>query len=166
VLFEHLDEIVGRDRVVMCPVAVPVSRGCANKEPRSWTGQYRQWLSRGEAVEAILPEAFAIVREAARRTIGLRHHDAQLMGGPVLHLGMVAEMRTGEGKTLTATLPAYLATMSGQPVHVMTRMTTSPGPGLDAAGVRIPGATSRPAGYLAQTRSGDATRRVCSGRGR
>ncbi len=92
----------------------------ADDEFRSCTGQYRQRLSRGESAAALLPEAFATVREAARRAIGLRHHDVQVMGGAVLHLGMIAEMRTGEGKTLTVTLPAYLAAVSGQPVHVMT----------------------------------------------
>ena len=98
----------------------PAAQACADHELRSRTGQYRQRLWHGEAVEALLPEAFATVREAARRAIGLRHHDVQVIGGAVLHLGMVAEMRTGEGKTLTATLPACLAALSGQPVHVMT----------------------------------------------
>ncbi len=97
-----------------------VVQACTDDELRSRTGQYREWLSRGEAAEALLPEAFATVREAARRAIGLRHHDVQVMGGAVLHLGMIAEMRTGEGKTLTATLPAFLGAVSGQPVHVMT----------------------------------------------
>ncbi len=98
----------------------PVAQACADDELRSRTGQYRERLAHGEPVEALLPEAFATVREAARRAIGLRHHDVQIMGGAVLQLGAIAEMRTGEGKTLTATLPAYLGVLSGQPVHVVT----------------------------------------------
>src|SRR5213594_3785497 len=68
----------------------------------------------------ILPEAFAVVREAARRTIGQRHYDVQLLGGIVLHQGRIAEMKTGEGKTLVATLPAYLNALVGEGVHVVT----------------------------------------------
>lgn len=98
----------------------PEMQARADDELRSCTGQYRERLARGESADALLPEAFAAVREAAKRAIGLRHHDVQVMGGAVLHLGMIAEMRTGEGKTLTVTLPAYLAALSGQPVHVMT----------------------------------------------
>lgn len=98
----------------------PAAQACGDDELRSRTGEYRQRLSRGETAEGLLPEAYATVREAARRAIGLRHHDVQVMGGAVLHLGMIAEMRTGEGKTLTATLPAYLTALTGQPVHVMT----------------------------------------------
>jgi preprotein translocase subunit SecA len=96
------------------------ARACTDDELRGRTGAYRERLSGGEALQALLPEAFATVREAARRAIGLRHHDVQVMGGAALQLGMIAEMRTGEGKTLTATLPAYVAALSGQPVHVMT----------------------------------------------
>jgi preprotein translocase subunit SecA len=100
--------------------AEPAAQACSDDDLSARTGQYRERLARGAAAAALLPEAFATVREAARRTIGLRHHDVQIMGGAVLHLGMIAEMRTGEGKTLTATLPAYLGAVSGQPVHVMT----------------------------------------------
>jgi preprotein translocase subunit SecA len=96
------------------------ARACTDDDLRARTGAYRDRLNGGEALQALLPEAFATVREAARRTIGLRHHDVQIMGGAALQLGMIAEMRTGEGKTLTATLPAYVAALSGQPVHVMT----------------------------------------------
>jgi preprotein translocase subunit SecA len=98
----------------------PAARACTDDELRARAGAYRERLSGGEGVQALLPEAFATVREAARRVIGLRHHDVQIMGGAALQLGMVAEMRTGEGKTLTATLPAYVAALSGRPVHVMT----------------------------------------------
>src|SRR3989338_5199737 len=74
----------------------------------------------GKKLEEILPEAFAVVREAAKRTLGQRHYDAQLMGGIVLHRGQIAEMRTGEGKTLVATLPAYLNALPAKGVHVIT----------------------------------------------
>jgi preprotein translocase subunit SecA len=87
---------------------------------RALTGSFRDRLSNGEPVDALLPEAFAAVREAAARTLGQRHFDAQIMGGAVLHLGNLAEMRTGEGKTLTATLPAYLHALTGSGVHVLT----------------------------------------------
>jgi preprotein translocase subunit SecA len=85
---------------------------------RALTGSLRERLSRGEAADDLLPEAFAAVREAAGRILGQHHFDVQLMGGAALHLGRVAEMR--EGKTLTATLPAYLHALSGAGVHVMT----------------------------------------------
>jgi preprotein translocase subunit SecA len=84
------------------------------------TAEYRQRLANGEALAALLPEAFATVREAAKRTLGQRHYDAQLVGGVVLHEGKIAEMRTGEGKTLVATLPSYLNALTGRGVHVIT----------------------------------------------
>src|SRR5690606_7606759 len=74
----------------------------------------------GATLDDLLPEAFAVVREAARRTLGERHYDVQLMGGIVLHEGRIAEMKTGEGKTLVATLPAYLNALAGRGVHVVT----------------------------------------------
>jgi len=80
----------------------------------------RERLSRGETLDAILPDAFAVCREAARRVLGMRHFDVQLIGGMALHQGKIAEMRTGEGKTLMATLPAYLNALAGQGVHVVT----------------------------------------------
>ena len=84
------------------------------------TSEFRQRLASGEALDALLPEAFAVVREAARRTLGMRHFDVQLIGGMTLHQGRIAEMRTGEGKTLVATLPAYLNALPGNGVHVVT----------------------------------------------
>ncbi len=81
---------------------------------------FRERLTAGEGLDDLLPEAFAAVREASRRTIGLRHYDVQMIGGIVLHLGRVAEMRTGEGKTLVATLPLYLNALSGQGAHLVT----------------------------------------------
>jgi len=84
------------------------------------TASFRERLGKGEALDALLPEAFAAVREAARRTIGLRHFDAQFVGGIALHQGKIAEMRTGEGKTLVATVPVYLNALPGKGVHVVT----------------------------------------------
>ena len=84
------------------------------------TAEYRERLKQGEMLENLLPEAFALVREAAKRTLGMRHFDVQLVGGMVLHDGNIAEMRTGEGKTLVATLPAYLNALEGKGVHIIT----------------------------------------------
>jgi len=84
------------------------------------TAEFRQRVANGEAVDALLAEAFAVCREAARRVLGMRHFDVQLIGGMVLHAGKIAEMRTGEGKTLTATLPVYLNALAGKGVHVVT----------------------------------------------
>ena len=84
------------------------------------TAQFRQQLADGAELDDLLPDAFATVREAAKRTLGQRHFDVQLMGGVVLHRGMIAEMKTGEGKTLVATLPVYLNALAGNGVHVVT----------------------------------------------
>ena len=84
------------------------------------TLEFRERLGKGETLDQILPEAFAVVREASRRVLGLRHYDVQLIGGIVLHQGKIAEMRTGEGKTLVATLAVYLNALSGKGVHVVT----------------------------------------------
>jgi preprotein translocase subunit SecA len=84
------------------------------------TAEFRGRLAGGTALDELVPEAFAVVREAARRTLGMRHFDVQLIGGLALHEGKIAEMRTGEGKTLVATLPAYLNALTGQGVHVVT----------------------------------------------
>ena len=84
------------------------------------TAEFRQRLADGTTLDALIPEAFAVVREAARRTLGLRHFDMQLVGGLALHEGRIAEMRTGEGKTLVATLPAYLNALPGRGVHIVT----------------------------------------------
>jgi preprotein translocase subunit SecA len=89
-------------------------------ELRALTDEYRQRFIDGESLDDLLPEAFATVREAAKRTLGQRHYDVQIMGGGALHLGNIAEMRTGEGKTLVATLPSYLNALSGKGVHVVT----------------------------------------------
>ena len=92
----------------------------SDAELRALTEEFRQRHADGESLDDLLPEAFAAVREAAKRTIGQRHFDVQLMGGAALHLGNIAEMKTGEGKTLTAALPAYLNSLTGNGVHVVT----------------------------------------------
>ena len=89
-------------------------------ELRGKTAEFRQRLQNGESLDDILPEAFAVVREAGRRVLNMRHFDVQLIGGIVLHRGKIAEMKTGEGKTLVATLPAYLNALEGKGVHVVT----------------------------------------------
>ena len=89
-------------------------------ELRARTVEFRQRLQEGATLETILPDAFATVREAAKRTLGQRHFDVQLIGGLVLHQGSIAEMKTGEGKTLVATLAAYLNALPGKGVHVVT----------------------------------------------
>ena len=87
---------------------------------RAKTDEFRKRLDDGATLDELLPEAFAAVREAAWRTLEMRHFDVQLIGGMVLHQGKIAEMRTGEGKTLVATLAAYLNALSGKGVHVVT----------------------------------------------
>ncbi|MCW2636182.1 MAG: secA, partial [Blastococcus sp.] len=89
-------------------------------ELRAKTDEFRQRYTDGETLDSLLPEAFAVVREAATRTLGQRHFRVQLMGGAALHLGNIAEMKTGEGKTLTGVLPAYLNGLTGEGVHVVT----------------------------------------------
>ncbi|TXG94124.1 MAG: preprotein translocase subunit SecA, partial [Rhodocyclaceae bacterium] len=84
------------------------------------TGEFKERIARGETLDQLLPEAFAVVREAGKRVLGMRHFDVQMIGGMVLHYGKIAEMRTGEGKTLVATLPCYLNALSGKGVHVVT----------------------------------------------
>ncbi len=92
----------------------------SDAELRAMTDEFRQRLVNGESLDDLLPEAFATVREAARRTLGQRHFDVQIMGGAALHMGNIAEMKTGEGKTLTGVLPAYLNALSGKGVHIVT----------------------------------------------
>jgi preprotein translocase subunit SecA len=91
-----------------------------DEELRGLTTDFKLRISGGESLDDLLPEAFAAVREASKRTLGQRHYDVQIMGGAALHLGNIAEMRTGEGKTLVSTLPAYLNALSGRGVHVVT----------------------------------------------
>ena len=91
-----------------------------DEQLRAKTDEFRTRHANGESLDDLLPEAFAVVREAAKRTLGQRHYDVQIMGGAALHMGNIAEMRTGEGKTLVATLPSYLNALSGKGVHVVT----------------------------------------------
>ncbi|GAA0609202.1 preprotein translocase subunit SecA [Streptomyces crystallinus] len=92
----------------------------SDAELRALTDEYKERYANGESLDDLLPEAFATVREAAKRVLGQRHYDVQMMGGAALHLGYVAEMKTGEGKTLVGTLPAYLNALSGKGVHLIT----------------------------------------------
>src|SRR5579862_4414062 len=98
----------------------PEIAALSDAQLRDKTIEFRGRHLAGEDLDSLLPEAFAVVREAARRTIGQRHFDVQLLGGMVLHQGRIAEMRTGEGKTLVSTLPAYLNALTGRGVHVVT----------------------------------------------
>ena len=98
----------------------PAMKKLSDAELRARTQEFRDRLKNGETLDDLLPEAFAVVREAAVRTVGMRHFDVQLIGGIVLHQGRIAEMKTGEGKTLVATLPAYLNALPGEGVHVVT----------------------------------------------
>ncbi|NWG20082.1 MAG: preprotein translocase subunit SecA [Chloroflexi bacterium] len=98
----------------------PTIEALSAAELRAMTDTFKQRLADGETLDDLLPEAFAVVREAARRTIGQRHYDVQLIGGVVLHQGKIAEMKTGEGKTLVATLPLYLNALTGKGCHLVT----------------------------------------------
>jgi len=101
-------------------VLEPEMQKLTDAQLQAKTEEFKQRIAGGETVDKILPEAFAVCREASQRVLGMRHYDVQLIGGMVLHLGKIAEMRTGEGKTLVATLPVYLNALEGQGVHVVT----------------------------------------------
>jgi len=98
----------------------PAMQALSDEALRAKTAEFKQRYNNGESLEKLLPEAFAVVREGSRRALGMRHFDVQLIGGMVLNAGKIAEMRTGEGKTLVATLPAYLNALAGKGVHVIT----------------------------------------------
>jgi len=98
----------------------PQIKALSDAQLRAKTEEFRRRLAGGETLDDLLPEAFAVVREAAWRSIGMRHFDVQLIGGIVLHQGRIAEMKTGEGKTLVATLASYLNALAGHGVHVVT----------------------------------------------
>ncbi len=98
----------------------PILKGFSDSDLKNKTNEFKQRLTNGETVDDLLPEAFAVVREASIRVLGMRHYDVQMIGGIVLHQGKISEMRTGEGKTLVATLPVYLNALSGKGVHVVT----------------------------------------------
>src|SRR5262252_8965638 len=91
-----------------------------DEQLRQKTTEFRERVSAGTSLDDLLPEAFAVVREAGKRVLNMRHFDVQLIGGMVLHSGKIAEMKTGEGKTLVATLPSYLNALEGKGVHVVT----------------------------------------------
>ncbi|MBI4808508.1 MAG: preprotein translocase subunit SecA [Nitrosomonadales bacterium] len=109
-----------RQTVVRINALEPEISALSDDALRGKTAEFKQRVQSGEALDAILPEAFAVVREGGKRALQMRHFDVQLIGGMVLHYGKIAEMRTGEGKTLMATLPAYLNALSGKGVHVVT----------------------------------------------
>ncbi|MBS0437513.1 MAG: preprotein translocase subunit SecA, partial [Proteobacteria bacterium] len=98
----------------------PGLEALSDEQLRAKTDEFRARHAKGETLDALLPEAFAVVREGSKRTLKMRHFDVQLLGGMTLHNGKIAEMRTGEGKTLMATLPVYLNAISGKGVHVVT----------------------------------------------
>ena len=107
---------VVRDINALEPAIAPLDDGAL----RAKTGELKERIAKGASLDDVLPEAFAVVREAGRRALGMRHFDVQLIGGMALHHGKIAEMRTGEGKTLMATLPAYLNALAGKGVHIVT----------------------------------------------
>src|SRR6187401_1977474 len=107
-------------RVAQISALEPAIKPLSDEDLRGKTAEFRERFAGGETLDQLLPEAFAVVREAGRRTLNMRHFDVQLIGGMVLHRGKIAEMKTGEGKTLVATLPAYLNALAGQGVHVVT----------------------------------------------
>jgi preprotein translocase subunit SecA len=98
----------------------PTLEGLSDDQLRAKTEEFKQRVAKGESLDALLPEAFAVVREGSKRVFKMRHFDVQMLGGMALHNGKIAEMRTGEGKTLTATLPVYLNALTGQGVHLVT----------------------------------------------
>ena len=102
--------------VALRPEMMKLSDG----ELREKTKEFRNRLEKGETLDDLMPEAYAVVREAARRVLDMEHYPVQILGGVVLHQGRIAEMKTGEGKTLVATLPAYLNALEGKGVHIVT----------------------------------------------
>src|ERR1700739_1690432 len=107
-------------RVAAINALEPQFAALSQAELRAKTEAFKARYATGETLDQLLPEAFAAVREASKRTLGQRHYDVQLVGGMVLHNGGIAEMRTGEGKTLVATLPVYLNALAGKGVHLIT----------------------------------------------
>src|ERR1043165_5860085 len=98
----------------------PTVKALSDDQLRAKTAEFKQRVANGETLDELMPDAFAVVREAGRRVLNMRHFDVQLIGGAVLHKGRIAEMKTGEGKTLVATLAAYLNALEGKGVHVVT----------------------------------------------
>src|SRR3990167_173065 len=114
-ILKQLNKQIGRINALE-----PQYQSLSNEQLRAKTDEFRTRFQQGETLDDLLPEAFAAVREASVRTLKLRHFDVQLVGGMVLHHGKIAEMRTGEGKTLVATLAAYLNALPQQGVHIVT----------------------------------------------
>jgi preprotein translocase subunit SecA len=116
------ERLIGRMAKVVTKINAhePAIKALSDEALQAKTAEFRQRLKSGESLHDILPEAFAVVREASVRTLGLRHFDVQLIGGMALHDNKIAEMRMGEGKTLVATLPAYLNALTGRGVHIVT----------------------------------------------
>ena len=116
------DREIKKDRLIVVSINAlePAIKALTDKQLKAKTDEFRSQLKKGKDLDAILPEAFAVVREASRRTLGQRQFDEQLIGGIVLHEGKIAEMRTGEGKTLVATLPLYLNALEGKGAHLVT----------------------------------------------
>jgi preprotein translocase subunit SecA len=116
------DRELKRLRPIVAEVSAlePAIQALSDAQLRGKTAEFRQRFANGETLDDLLPEAFAVVRETGRRVLSMRHFDVQLIGGAVLHKGKIAEMKTGEGKTLVATLPAYLNALEGKGVHVVT----------------------------------------------
>ncbi len=121
-LFDGNEREVARLRrtAVAVNALEPAMEALSDEALKAKTAEFRERLAAGEALDAMLPEVFAVVREAGRRTLGMRHFDVQIMGGQVLYEGRIAEMKTGEGKTLVATLPVYARALEGRGVHVVT----------------------------------------------
>ncbi len=121
-IFGSNERVVDRLRPIVDEINAlsPAMEALSDEELRAKTDEFRDRLKKGETEDDILPEAFAVVREGAKRVIGERHYDVQLLGGIVLHRGQIAEMKTGEGKTLTSTLAIYLNALSGKGVHLVT----------------------------------------------
>ncbi|HEX6709705.1 MAG TPA: preprotein translocase subunit SecA, partial [Rubrobacter sp.] len=109
-----------QQRVEAVSALEPEMEKLRDADLRAKTDEFRERLGAGETLDELLPEAFAVVREASRRTLGMRPFDVQVMGGIGLHEGKIAEMKTGEGKTLAATMPVYLNALEGKGVHVVT----------------------------------------------
>jgi preprotein translocase subunit SecA len=107
-------------RVAKINALEPAMQALSDEQLRAKTQEFKDRLAKGETLDQLMEEAFAVVREAARRVLGQRHFDVQLVGGMILHQGGIAEMRTGEGKTLVATAPVYLNALTGKGVHVIT----------------------------------------------
>jgi preprotein translocase subunit SecA len=118
----HNDRLLKKMRKSLAAINTlePELEALSDEQLRAKTDEFKQRLADGQTLDSLIPEAFAVVREASKRVYGMRHFDVQMLGGLVLHQGKIAEMRTGEGKTLTATLPTYLNALTGKGVHVVT----------------------------------------------